>query len=67
MPIYHIEGSRNIADLLTKKHEISIDSVSTGLNWQAGDDLMRLDIQHMPLSAVTVIYCNSTCGRDDKC
>ena len=43
IPIYHIDGDKNIADLLTKFHDISTDDVSINSRWQNGDPWMRLD------------------------
>ena len=43
IPIFHIEGLRNIADLLTKYHEISINDLSIGSLWQKGHPWMHLD------------------------
>ena len=34
IPIFHIDGPKNIADLLTKYHELSIQDLSTGSLWQ---------------------------------
>ena len=50
IPIFHIEGSRNIADLLTKYHDLSIDDLSTGSLWQRGYSWMHMDEESMNLS-----------------
>ena len=50
IPIYHIDGDKNIADLLTKFHDISIDDVSINSRWQNGDPWMRLDTDQMKLT-----------------
>ena len=42
LPHYHIEGSKNLADLL-KKTVLTTTELSTGSPWQAGADLMKLD------------------------
>ena len=39
----------NFADLLTKKHDLSVDNLSTGSDWQTGLPWMRLGIEDMPL------------------
>ena len=49
VPLYHIDGPSNVADLLTKEHILSIRDVSTGSEWQAGKSWMRLDTNKMPL------------------
>ena len=30
IPLFHIDGSQNLADLLTKEHEIKVENVSKG-------------------------------------
>ena len=40
----------NITDLLTKRHELSVESLSTGSKWQSGLSWMNLGIEEMPLS-----------------
>ena len=40
----------NITDLLTKRHELSVESLSTGSEWQSGLSWMNLGIEDMPLS-----------------
>ena len=47
--LYHVDGTINLADLLTKEHELSIQDVSTGSDWQSGKSWMRLDTHKMPL------------------
>ena len=49
IPLYHIEGTRNLADLLTKDHDIKVEQVSIGSPWQAGEPWMKLDFKDMPL------------------
>ena len=36
IPLYHIDGTLNVADLLTKPHELSVESVTMGSVWQDG-------------------------------
>ena len=48
-PLWHIDGNLNLADLLTKKHEISVDHVSRGSDWIEGLDWMKLSLPDMPL------------------
>ena len=36
LPLYHVDGELNLSDLLTKKHDLTIEDLSTGSNWQAG-------------------------------
>ena len=49
IPIFHIDGSRNIADLLTKYHEVTVESLSIGSTWQQGEDWMKQDLEKMRL------------------
>jgi len=49
IPLFHIEGISNIADLLTKKHNLKIEQVSIGSPWQEGEPWMKLDFKDMPL------------------
>ena len=32
LPLYHVEGELNLSDLLTKKHDLTVDDLSTGSN-----------------------------------
>ena len=48
---FHIEGTANLADLLTKKHEIRIEDVSKGSDWIEGLDWMRKARSEMPLTS----------------
>ena len=47
--IFHIDGKLNLADLLTKHHELTVDSVTTHSVWQTGLPWMHLDVESMPL------------------
>jgi len=49
IPLYHIDGLLNVADLLTKKHQLTPQDVSAGSVWQDGLPWMRLDRSQMPL------------------
>ena len=40
----------NLSDLLTTKHDLTIEDLSTGSNWQTGLPWMRLGTEDMPLS-----------------
>ena len=40
----------NLADLLMKKHELTVEDLSTGSDWQSGLPRMRLGTEDMPLS-----------------
>ena len=49
--LFHINGKINLADLLTKHHELSVQSVTLNSEWQTGLPWMRLDTESMPLLA----------------
>ena len=49
VPLYHVDGEINIADLLTKEHDLRVQDVSTASEWQAGKSWMKLDSEKMPL------------------
>ena len=36
LPIYHVDRALNLSDLLTKKHDLIVEDLSTGSNWQTG-------------------------------
>ena len=44
------EGAVNISDLLTKNHDLTIEDLSTGSNWQTELPWMKMGIEDMPLS-----------------
>ena len=48
-PLFRIDVNLNLADLLTKKHELGIEHVSKGLAWIERLDWMRKDKSDMPL------------------
>ena len=48
--ISHVDGALNLSDLLTKRHELTVEDLSTGSNWQAGLPWMKLGTEDMPLS-----------------
>ena len=35
LPLYHVDGKLNLSDLLTKKHDLTVEDLSTGSNWQS--------------------------------
>ena len=51
VPLYHIDGKINLADLLTKQHDLSVQTVTLNSEWQTGLPWMRLDTESMPLLA----------------
>ena len=51
IPMYHIESELNLADMLTKKHDLQYKDVSSRAPWIEGMDWMRRDTKDMPLLA----------------
>ena len=49
IPLFHIDGTLNLADLLTKEHDLGVQDVSTGSDWQEGKEWMKLDTENMPV------------------
>ena len=50
-PLWHIDKGLNLADLLTKKHDIRVEHVSKGSEWIEGLSWMRNDRSEMPLTS----------------
>ena len=51
VPLFHIDGKHNLAYLLTKKHEMSMKSVTLNSVWQNILPWMRLNTENMLLLA----------------
>ena len=49
VPLYHIESGLNIADLLTKEHDISPAMMGPESDWHRGPSWMSLPEEKMPL------------------
>ena len=49
VPLFPLDRKLNLADLLTKKHKLSVESVTLNSEWQNGLSWMRLDTERMPL------------------
>ena len=52
LPLYHVDRELNLSDLLTKKHDLTIEDLSIGSIWQTWHPWMRLDTVDMPLSHI---------------
>jgi len=48
IPLYHIEGSENVADLLTKPAQVKVSQLENGSWWQVGPDWMSLPTADLP-------------------
>ena len=55
IPLYHVDGTRNLADLLTKRHSIRVDQVSIGSTWQEGEPWMKVDFNDMGLTSYEML------------
>ena len=49
LPLYHVAGIDNIADMLTKVHPIGPDHVTIGSVWEAGYEWMTRPTTEMPI------------------
>ena len=56
LPLYHVDGELNIADLLTKEHSIRVKDVSEGSLWQTGPAWLSLQVDAMSLKKYDQIY-----------
>ena len=56
LPLYHVDGEQNIADLLTKEHFITVEDVSEGSLWQTGPAWLSQPMGTMPLKRYDQIY-----------
>ena len=56
LPLYHVDGEENIADLLTKEHSISAQDVSEGSLWQTGPAWLSRPVDSMPLKKYDQIF-----------
>ena len=50
LPLYYVDGELNLSYLLMKKHDLSVEDLSTSSNWQAGLPWMKSGTEDMPLS-----------------
>ena len=50
LPLYHVQGKANIADLLTKPHEITPLDLGLQSEWCNGKEWMKLPTSSMPLT-----------------
>ena len=62
VPLYHVEGSMNIADFLTKSHVITPEQVSLRSVWQDGLPWMKKDTGELPLKK----YSELTVGKKQE-
>jgi hypothetical protein len=60
LPLFHIDGRLNIADLLTKEHDISTQTLDQNSEWQSGSPWMSMSIDSMPLMRYSKIKLDVT-------
>ena len=57
LPLYQVDGELNFSELLTRKHGLSVEDLSTGSNWQSRYSWMRIetvDILLHPYQSLTI-------------
>jgi hypothetical protein len=62
LPLFHIPGSDNLADLLTKPHDITTSDVQGQSPWQCGIPWMRLPTPRLPKQQ----FLHSSNPEEDK-
>jgi hypothetical protein len=55
IPLYHIDGELNLADLLTKPRAIAVHDVSTHSEWMTGLPWMKLPTAELPRAQPTTV------------
>ena len=61
-PLYHIEGKHNVADLLTKPHNIKPSDLGMESIWQNGPEWMLLPLNEMPITR----YSDISVTKEDE-
>ena len=69
LPLYHISGKLNVADLLTKRHSLLPKDLGPGSLWQSGYPWMKLPIDQMPITRFTDISLSheENLSADQEC
>lgn len=69
IPLYHIDGKLNIADLLTKSHDIKPQSLDHSSEWQNGLAWMTLKVEEMPITHYKDLTVSKTENKeiDQEC
>ena len=55
LPLYHISGKLNVADLLTKRHTLFPKDLGPGSLWQTGYPWMKVHFDQMPITKFSEI------------
>ena len=56
LPLYHVEGGLNIADILTKEHPVTTCFHGVAVGGWPGHDWMRGPVDAMPIRGYDLIY-----------
>ena len=64
IPLYHIPGPENIADLLTKEHQIKSESISEDSEWQNGKCWMKMNLEDMPITRYSDLAVTDTEAKE---
>ena len=60
IPLYHVEGKSNIADLLTKVNNLKPDDIKEDSTWIQGYDWMKLDVNSMPVTSFSQLQLSAS-------
>ena len=66
IPLYHIQGTRNLADLVTKPLPLTFESVDGGSEWQNGSPWMRLPTKDLPCASYKQINLSAKGQKQAK-
>lgn len=65
LPLFHIDGTLNIADILTKEHDnISPSTLGMSSEWQSGKSWMALEFEEMSVTRYTDISVSENESRE---
>ena len=65
LPLYHIDGDLNLSELLTKKHDLTIEDLPTGSNLQLGtEDMPLFPYQSLTLTREVEELIEEECFKD---
>ena len=63
IPLFHINGNNNRADLLAKPRELEVGNVHLGSDWQDGLSWIKIDTGNMPV----IRYDQLTTDKATEC
>ena len=59
LPLFHVSGVENIADLLTKPHSIMPEDITLGSSWESGLEWMKLPTLELPITKYNQLQVSS--------